>query len=544
MRTLVSVSSDAKRPLRRLYVAEAVSGAGDGVFWVGLITALASGTSVGALLTLAVVARLGPRAVLSVPAGSLVDRRRLGPLLVAADTIRALSMGVLAVVVALGAGPIAVLGIVLVSYIVGVPTRPALAVLLPQVAGESRLAAANATLSSIRQVMTFVGPLIGVALAAWSVPGAFAFNGLTFLASAALVAGPAFAHAVPPVPAVRAARRRPDRSTSAATGRIGPLVGLIGVMYFVRGAEMVLHVMVATELLHATPATIGYFGGAIGIGAVLATPLARRSARATRPGRWIVGALVATAVPTAALAAIGHLGAACVLLAVVGAAMVVFEVISVITVQRVADTSMMGRSFGLINGVSNGTKLAGAVFAPILVAVVGVQGALVAVGAIVLAAGVLGMGPLVQLGRDSVLRRVELQPRVTVLAQLALFAGAPRLALERIAAATVEATVAAGTVLIREGDAPDDLFIARAGRFDVSIAGRTINTMGPDDWFGEIGLVDRVPRTATVSTTVASTVWRIPGDVFLAALEDAAAPPDALVQAIADRLAAGRAVGP
>ena len=61
MRTLVSVSSDAKRPLRRLYVAEAVSGAGDGVFWVGLITALASGTSVGALLTLAVVARLGPR---------------------------------------------------------------------------------------------------------------------------------------------------------------------------------------------------------------------------------------------------------------------------------------------------------------------------------------------------------------------------------------------------------------------------------------------------------------------------------------------------
>ena len=70
------------------------------------------------------------------PAGSLVDRRRLGPLLVAADTIRALSMGVLAVVVALGAGPIAVLGIVLVSYIVGVPTRPALAVLLPLVAGQ------------------------------------------------------------------------------------------------------------------------------------------------------------------------------------------------------------------------------------------------------------------------------------------------------------------------------------------------------------------------------------------------------------------------
>lgn len=56
-------------------------------------------------------------------------------------------------------------------------------------------------------------------------------------------------------------------------------------------------------------------------------------------------------------------------------------------------------------------------------------------------------------------------------------------------------------------------------------------------WFGEIGLFGNRPRTATVRATEDVRLWRIPGQDFLDALEETGAPPSALVDGIADRLA-------
>jgi hypothetical protein len=39
-----------------------------------------------------------------------------------------------------------------------------------------------------------------------------------------------------------------------------------------------------------------------------------------------------------------------------------------------------------------------------------------------------------------------------------------------------------------------------------------------------------------------ATVWRVPGELFLGVLEESGAPPTALVEGIADRLATGRAI--
>jgi CRP-like cAMP-binding protein len=98
-------------------------------------------------------------------------------------------------------------------------------------------------------------------------------------------------------------------------------------------------------------------------------------------------------------------------------------------------------------------------------------------------------------------------------------------------------------VVIREGDEPDDFFAIRSGGFEVhsigEVAGppRLVNTMGPGDWFGEIGLIEKIPRTATVTTTDAAVVWRIAGDEFLGALELAPAFPGPLNSGITQRLA-------
>jgi CRP-like cAMP-binding protein len=64
-----------------------------------------------------------------------------------------------------------------------------------------------------------------------------------------------------------------------------------------------------------------------------------------------------------------------------------------------------------------------------------------------------------------------------------------------------------------------------------------VNRLHADDWFGEIGLLRRVPRTATVTTTMDSELLAIPGTVFIDALAVAEVLPDPLRSTMTVRLA-------
>jgi len=532
--------------LRKLYGAEVISGAGDGIFWVALVVFLSDQPRFGLWLTLAVVARLAPRALLSLPAGSLVDRSNLRSLVVVVELLRACVMIALAVVVALDGSAWPMLALVAVSYTVGAPTRPALSAIVPVVAGERHLAGANAVLSTIRQIMTFVGPLLGVGVAAWSPSAGFALNALTLAASGLLIA------TVRDVPG-RSRGLRPSRRQHVRLGplaafldgigavraisALAPLVALIGVMYFVRGAEMVLHVYVVRDQLGVDVERVGLLSGAVGLGALVAMPIASRAADSASPVRPIVFSLAATAIPTAALAAVTTTLGASAVLVVVGVGMVVFEVVIVVMVQRITPPSSLGRVFGAINGASNTGKLVGALAAPAMIAALGVDGALITVAWVVAIVGALAIWPLVTIGRVAAVRQREFAPRVAALSGLAIFEGASRPSLERIATALVEEQIPVDTVVVRRGEPADDLFISRSGALAVSRDGLQVGVIGPDDWFGEIGLLEQRPRTATVTTSEPTTVWRIPGTVFLDALDDAGAAPSALVDAMADRLA-------
>lgn len=545
-------ASFANADLRRLYGAEVISGAGDGIFWVALVVFLADQPQFGLWLAIAVIARLAPRALLSLPAGSLVDRSNVRRLLVSIEATRAVLMATIAVMVARDAAAPLVLVIIALSYTVAAPTRPALSAVVPVLAGERHLAVANAVLSTIRQVMTFVGPLLGVIVATWSPTAGFAVNGATFAVSGAVLA------TVRRIPA-RTPADHPGASRPGGLGGLGlvssfrdgvgvvrsirelpPLVALIGTMYFVRGAEMVLHVYVVRDLLGAPVDDVGLLGGAIGLGALVAMPYAARAANSRSPVRPILFSLVITAIPMAALAVITQTVWACAVIVGVGAGMVVFEVVIVVMVQRATPAESLGRVFGAINGASNAGKLAGAVAVPLLIAALGLQAALVGVAGLLVLGGLVAMRPLVVLGRVTAARQRELRPVVHTLATLGIFEGASEASLERIAAVVRPLEVAAGTVVIREGDAPDDLYVAIAGSLSVTVDDRQVGEIGPDDWFGEIGLIDQRPRTATVTTLSDTTLWCIPGETFLSVLESTGSAPSALLDGIADRLAVTR----
>ncbi|HWH11143.1 MAG TPA: cyclic nucleotide-binding domain-containing protein [Solirubrobacteraceae bacterium] len=81
-----------------------------------------------------------------------------------------------------------------------------------------------------------------------------------------------------------------------------------------------------------------------------------------------------------------------------------------------------------------------------------------------------------------------------------------------LAEAAVVRAVQQGDVLCAEGDLADRLFVLLAGSADVWVGEQLIDEVAPGRWFGEIGVLHRLPRTATVVARAAGTVVELPVD--------------------------------
>ena len=91
-------------------------------------------------------------------------------------------------------------------------------------------------------------------------------------------------------------------------------------------------------------------------------------------------------------------------------------------------------------------------------------------------------------------------PIAEVLASVPLLSGLDRRQLERLAKDFRERSVAAGTVIIRQGDDHGmGFFVVAAGDVIVSVDGRELNRLGPGGYFGEVALISDRVRTATVT---------------------------------------------
>ena len=104
----------------------------------------------------------------------------------------------------------------------------------------------------------------------------------------------------------------------------------------------------------------------------------------------------------------------------------------------------------------------------------------------------------------------------TLLKKVPLFSGCTKRELDAIAKAVKEVRHRQGHVIAREGDTGIGFFLITDGDADVSVGGKTKAKLGPGDFFGEISLLDRGPRTATVTadspiTMLALTAWTFRG---------------------------------
>lgn len=109
--------------------------------------------------------------------------------------------------------------------------------------------------------------------------------------------------------------------------------------------------------------------------------------------------------------------------------------------------------------------------------------------------------------------------RVELLRGLPLFELCSKRDLRRIAAIAVERELDAGAELIREGEPAGEFYVVVEGEVDVRRRGRRVAHLGEGSFVGEIALLSRSPRTATVIASTPLRVLAISGRDFVALLD-------------------------
>jgi CRP/FNR family cyclic AMP-dependent transcriptional regulator len=98
--------------------------------------------------------------------------------------------------------------------------------------------------------------------------------------------------------------------------------------------------------------------------------------------------------------------------------------------------------------------------------------------------------------------------RVALLARTPIFAGLSRRLLGRLAATLFEKAYGPGEVVFREGDPGKGLFIILEGAVDITresaYGEQQLTTLGPGEAFGELALIDDLPRSATARVNTPS----------------------------------------
>jgi CRP/FNR family transcriptional regulator, cyclic AMP receptor protein len=89
--------------------------------------------------------------------------------------------------------------------------------------------------------------------------------------------------------------------------------------------------------------------------------------------------------------------------------------------------------------------------------------------------------------------------KVEAMKKTGLFADLSRKELRELAKVTEDVDVEAGAVLCKEGTTGQEFFVIMDGEVEITRRGKRISTQAQDEFFGEIALVEDIPRTATVT---------------------------------------------
>jgi MFS family permease len=489
---------------------------------------------------LVVVIQLVPSAVIAPLAAFAGDRFRRDRVLLAGFAAQSVSTAAAAAAL-LADGPLALIYVLATSAAVSFTfTRPAMAALLPDITRTPEdLTAANVASSIVLNVSILVGPaLAGAILHVWSPGAVYGVMAVVLLASTALCTrlGADPAAVTPDRPMERAQVWREAVQGFRAIGteaRLRLLFGVWSIHALAFGALDILLVVTAISVLHLGQSGPGFLtaavgaGGLVGAAAAIALVGRRRLTPALTGGTvlWGVGLSVVGVVPGPVTAPVFS--------ALAGAGSSVTDVSTQTLLQRIAPDEVLGRVFGVQEGLGMAMYALGSILASGLVAALGARGALVVAGLMVPAATLLAGRRLMAIDAQAEAPDPE---RLAVLRGSAIFAPLPPPVLERLAAHLIPVVVVPDAVVIRQGDHGDRFYLVAEGRLRVLRDGVQVGALGSGDGFGEIALLRDVPRTASVVCEEACRLFALEREPFLEAVIGHAHSSAAAESLVRDRL--------
>ncbi|MBI2780544.1 MAG: MFS transporter [Chloroflexi bacterium] len=522
----------ANRPLTRFLFGQFISGIGDWLYIVAIFVLIYRETGDAALVGLFGAVRVIPYVVLSIPAGVIADRfdRRL--VLLVSDLWRG-SMMVLLTILVLVEAPVLPIAVVAILATCGSAFwYPAFGAYLPNlVTDERQLGPANSAWASLQNLSFIIGPAVGGLLLAFGgVTVAFVLNALTFVVIAVILwslppSKPRARGAASPTPAPAESTQREPAAPAGTAPAAGvarrPILGLLIIQatagFFDSGMQ-VLTVVLAINVLNAGEAANGYLNAAIGVGGLIGAFASGVLVLRRNLGTPLILGAIVFGIGVVVLGVVPILAVAIVALIVAYSGAILLDVVMTTIFQRVVPDEQRGRWTGILGSLFTLAGAGGALALPVLVVNVGAAPTLSAAAAALVVATFVGR---ILIGGAARREPSRFETTLAEVARLPLFVGVPASRLEAALARIREVAVTAGEVVIRQGDAADRFYMIESGAFVVTRASgpdaepTVLRELGPNEVFGELGLLQGSPRTATVTARTDGVLLALEGRDFL-----------------------------
>jgi MFS family permease len=500
------------------------------LFVVTLVTVFNRSGAVAAALLGAV--RMVPAVVAGMLTGAMLERFRGDRILVVIGLVRALSAALTAIVI-VTAGPtmadhqvtmIQLFVLATVAAAAGAPVRPTQVTLMPAIArSPAELVAANTAWSTGEGLGAFGGPFVaGVLMAAGLHSAVAAVAAVAFIVTAAIAAGLRFEQAADASgggrrsggglrlrDGLRAVRQRPVLAWSML-GTYGQVV--------TRGLLNALVVVAAIELLGMGQGGLGLLSAALGLGGLVGAIFAISWTRPEQLIRTEISGLVFWGLPIAVIGILPLPAVALAAMVVIGVANATYDVALFTIFQRGCPNDDRAPVMSVLESVIGLGAISGSLLAPVLL-IFGTRGALLVGGAIL---PILAIVIYWRIGHAERITVVN-EDLVHLLRRVPAFAELPLTAVERLAAGLVPFNAPAATELMTQGEPGDRFIVIATGEIDVIVDGSLIHRLGPGAGVGEIALLRRSPRTATVRAVADVTGYSVDAATFLAAIAGPAA---------------------
>lgn len=411
--------------------------------------------------------------------------------------------------------------VVAVASVVGTEFRASTQTLVPQVVHHPReLIPANTAYSSVEGLGTIGGPLLAGALLALGGPAPtfLVLAGLYLLAAGVVVTirtdfQPARRTSLTGIQRLLEPLR--GARVLVATPGIRAVFALFMAQTAMRGFLNVFVVLLALTSFGGGEAQAGSLFAAVGIGGSLGLLVALGAPSGARTARWFTSGVVTWGATIVVIGLWPHPAVAFAALAALGLGNAIEDIFGYSLLNRLIPDHQAGPAWVSFWSVAEAAVAFGSLAAPLLVDASSLPTAMVVAGGTLLLLVAL-LWPVVR----TVDALVAADPAVVaLLAQVPLFAPMSHIALERLARAARPVDVAAGDVVISVGDVGEEFFVVADGEVTVVGAdGVQLRRMGAGEGFGEVALLERVRRTATVTATEPTRLYVVGQEDFVAAV--------------------------